>query len=222
MIPMEVKDAVDELTSKKIFIVGGNKLQNELIISALEEETGFSCAVVEELAEIRYILEARQASECLALYDCLGKDPGACIADLEQNCNDSGDLMLGLFNLSKGQGLEKDAFACGVRAFFYRGEPFNIFLKGIVGIFKGEYWISRQLLTEWVAQQSPSLQPSQRLLSDAEKKMLALLANGASNKEVADALCMSPHTVKKHLQKLFRKIQVHNKTEAMLWASRHL
>jgi len=52
--------------------------------------------------------------------------------------------------------------------------------------------------------------------------MLALLANGVSNKEVADALCMSPHTVKKHLQKLFRKIQVHNKTEAMLWASHHL
>jgi DNA-binding NarL/FixJ family response regulator len=216
-----MQEAVDELTTKKIFIVGGNKLQNELITSALEEETGFSCMVVEDLAEIRRILQAEENCECLALYDCLGKEAGACIADLEQNRNDE-DLMLGLFNLGKGQGLEKDAFACGVRAFFYRGEPFNTFLKGVLGIFKGEYWISRQLLTEWVSEQTPALQPAQRLLSDAEKKMLTLLANGASNKEIADALCMSPHTVKKHFQKLFRKIQVHSKTEAVLWASRHL
>jgi len=130
-----MKESVDELTTKKIFIVGGNKLQNELITTALEEETGFSCMVVEDLAQIRCSLQTQEGSECLALYDCLGKEAGACIADLEQNWND-GNLMLGLFNLSKGQGLEKDAFACGVRAFFYRGEPFNILLKGIVGSSK--------------------------------------------------------------------------------------
>jgi len=62
----------------------------------------------------------------------------------------------------------------------------------------------------------------QRLLSKPEKEILRFLAGGATHKEIADAMFVSRHTVKNHLQKLFRKINVHSKTQAVLWAARYL
>jgi len=61
-----------------------------------------------------------------------------------------------------------------------------------------------------------------RLLSEPEKEILRFLAGGATNKEIAGAMFVSRHTVKNHLQKIFRKINVHSKTQAVLWAARYL
>jgi LuxR family transcriptional regulator, positive regulator of biofilm formation len=205
---------------RMVFVVGSNTLQNELIASTLQDETGLPCLAVEDLSQIE--MDGAERGPCLALYDCLGKDGQACLADLKQN-GAGQELMLGLFNVEKGEGLEKDALSHGVRGFFYRGEPFSLFVKGVVGIFEGEFWISRQLLSEWVPQQGlPSGRMQQRLLSEREKVILGLLAGGATNKEIADALFISPHTVKNHLQRIFRKINVHSKTQAALWAARYL
>jgi DNA-binding NarL/FixJ family response regulator len=213
---------MNDLTSRKVFVVGANKLQNELITSALQEATGLPCATVEDLPRIRPLLEGNEKSACLALYDCLGRDTKDCLADLGEN-GAGEDFMVGLFNLDRAEGMEKDALSCGVRGFFYRGEPFSLFVKGVMGIFEGEFWISRRLLSKWADQESrPSGGMQQGLLSEPERQIISLMAGGASNKEIAEILCMSPHTVKKHLQKIFRKIHVHNKTEAVLWAGRYL
>jgi len=63
---------------------------------------------------------------------------------------------------------------------------------------------------------------SQRRLSKPEKEILRFLAGGATNKEIAGAMLVSRPTVKNHLQKIFRKINVHSKTQAVLWAARYL
>jgi LuxR family transcriptional regulator, positive regulator of biofilm formation len=214
--------AMNEVTSRKVFVAGANNLQNELIASTLSKETGLPCISVEDLSRIKTFLAKDEKSPCLALYDCLGKDRRTFLSDLKQNGAER-DLMVGLFNLKKSEGLEKEAFACGARGFFYRGEPFSLLVKGIAAIFDGEFWISRQLLSEWADQSLLSSEENlHRPLLEQEKRILSLMTSGAPNKEIAEALCMSPHTVKKHIHKIFKKIDVHNKTEAVLWAGRHL
>jgi DNA-binding NarL/FixJ family response regulator len=211
-----------DLTSKTVFVVGANVLQNELITAALRQETGLPCLAVTDLAQIEPFLEGDEKNARLVLYDCLGKDGNACLADLEKNGADQ-DLLLALFNLDRDTCLEKEACTCGVRGFFYRGDPFSLFVKGVLGIFRGEFWISRRLLSQWIDQEDllPWRMPH-HLLSEPEKKILHLMADGATNREIADVLYLSPHTVKKYLQKIFSKIDVRNKTEAVLWAGRHL
>jgi DNA-binding NarL/FixJ family response regulator len=52
-------------------------------------------------------------------------------------------------------------------------------------------------------------------LSAREREVLALIATGATNAEIAAALFLSPHTVKEHTSALYRKLGVRNRAQAV-------
>lgn len=58
-------------------------------------------------------------------------------------------------------------------------------------------------------------------LSDREIEVLRLLAQGLTNKDIAQTLCLSILTVKTHLHHIFGKLSVRSRTEAALWATKH-
>jgi DNA-binding NarL/FixJ family response regulator len=58
------------------------------------------------------------------------------------------------------------------------------------------------------------------LLSEREREVLDLVATGATNREIAAALFLSPHTVKEHTSALYRKLEVRNRAEAVQRAQR--
>ena len=57
-------------------------------------------------------------------------------------------------------------------------------------------------------------------LSEREREVLSLLATGATNREIADKLYLSPHTVKEHASALYRKLGARNRAEAVQRAER--
>jgi two-component system response regulator DesR len=61
---------------------------------------------------------------------------------------------------------------------------------------------------------------SSALLSEREREVLDLVATGATNREIADALFLSPHTVKEHTSGLYRKLKARNRAEAVQKAQR--
>ena len=56
------------------------------------------------------------------------------------------------------------------------------------------------------------------LLTAQEKKVLKLVANGETNKEIAAALCISPATVKRHLENIITKLNLKNRVSAAVYA----
>ena len=55
-------------------------------------------------------------------------------------------------------------------------------------------------------------------LTNREKEVLALAARGANNKEIANQLCLMEVTVKSHMNNIFKKLNVANRTQAVLVA----
>ena len=59
------------------------------------------------------------------------------------------------------------------------------------------------------------------LLTEREREVLHLLAEGKSNKEAAAVLNLSPYTVDTHRTNLMQKLGLHNTAEIVLYAVRH-
>jgi DNA-binding NarL/FixJ family response regulator len=84
-------------------------------------------------------------------------------------------------------------------------------------------FIARRLLTRFQPLAPDASQASQEgaadlervALSDRENSVLSLVAKGFSYAEIADMLSVSPHTVTTHVKRIYRKLQVRSKTEAV-------
>jgi DNA-binding NarL/FixJ family response regulator len=62
--------------------------------------------------------------------------------------------------------------------------------------------------------------PSAPTLTDRESEILGLIAGGATNREIAGTLFLSPHTVKEHTSTLYRKLGARNRADAVQRAQR--
>lgn len=127
-----------------------------------------------------------------------------------------------LFNVTPECKLErfvKQHRICGI---FYKDDSRRVFIKGIRAILKGQLWLSRKLMSECILlplEQCGPMSRNLKALSSREKVILESVASGASNQEIADQLHISVHTVKTHLYKIYRKINVPNRLQAALWVN---
>jgi two-component system response regulator NreC len=81
--------------------------------------------------------------------------------------------------------------------------------------------ISQALLEDYMRQLNQrGLQDSYDLLTDREKEILQLLAEGKSNKEVAALLDLSVYTIETHRANLMQRLGLHNTAEIVLYAVR--
>jgi DNA-binding NarL/FixJ family response regulator len=75
--------------------------------------------------------------------------------------------------------------------------------------------VARTLLTR------RTTQGPQDQLSDREREVLTLVADGLANKQIARHLSITERTVKAHLTSIFQRIGVTDRTQAALWAERN-
>ncbi len=81
--------------------------------------------------------------------------------------------------------------------------------------------IANTLLEDYMRQlQQRGLQDSYDLLTDREKEILQLLAEGKSNKEVATELNLSTYTVETHRTHIMQKLDLHSSSDIVLYAVR--
>jgi two-component system response regulator DesR len=66
----------------------------------------------------------------------------------------------------------------------------------------------------------PTAEQPAPMLSEREREVLDLIAAGSTNREIAEQLFLSPHTVKEHTSAVYRKLQARNRAEAVQRAQR--
>lgn len=59
------------------------------------------------------------------------------------------------------------------------------------------------------------------ILTLRETEVLSLIIEGKSNPEIAEKLCISIHTVKAHIDSIYKKFGVHNKVQTAVYAILH-
>jgi len=213
-------------TGKVIYIVGPGRLQNEAIASCLQRETGDECFVHEVLGDVPLDEASDNDRQGLVLLDSQGKDEKNVLAELRPYLNRrKSENHIAIFNVSRGSGIEKRCISEGVRGFFYAEDQLAIMVKGVQALLDGDWWFSREVMIKYILEGTDEDGYARRgneVLTSRQIEILAQVAVGASNDEIADRLNISSHTVKTHLYNIFKKIKVTNRLQAALWAAKHL
>jgi DNA-binding NarL/FixJ family response regulator len=101
--------------------------------------------------------------------------------------------------------------ACG---FVLKDAPPEELIKAIRAVHRGKRFVSPEIaevLTDNLGAED---------LTPAERRVVEMIARGASNKEIAAALSISENTVKTHLKNVFEKLDVDDRTQAAMSAIR--
>jgi len=210
----------------EIRILGPHKLQNALMASYLESETGLPCFYSKDM---NLASAFNGGDRSLVLWDCTVSIVNDLLTQLDTGFDsEHARMLVALFNATldkKAYRVHKRAVIQGIRGIFFEDDPPEVFSKGVSAILKGERWISRDFLNKCVLEAMDVMGASKEIrprLTSREKEILLLLASGSSNEEIADNLCISYHTVKSHLNNIYKKIQAENRLQAAFWASRNL
>jgi len=117
-----------------------------------------------------------------------------------------------------------DAFRSGARGVFSRAESSERLSKCIHTVYKGQIWISTRemeyILDELVTTRPFRIVDAQgySLLSKREEEVVALVADGLTNRQISEQLKLSEHTVKNYLFKVFEKLGISTRVELVLYA----
>ncbi|MFC2060112.1 response regulator [Chloroflexota bacterium] len=105
----------------------------------------------------------------------------------------------------------------GARAYLLKDAPREELFKAIRAIYRGESLIEPAIagkVLDRLVELSRQVRAPERL-SEREVEVLALIAKGTSNKLIATSLCIGESTVKTHIQSIFQKLEVNDRTEAV-------
>ena len=117
------------------------------------------------------------------------------------------------------------ALAAGARAYLLKSATDEDLIPAVRAVAAGKPFFSPAvtgvLVEDYVRRlQQRGLTDSYHLLTDREKEVLQLLAEGRSNKEVAGLLDLGLSTVETHRANLMQKLNLHNTAEIVLYAVR--
>jgi NarL family two-component system response regulator LiaR len=160
----------------------------------------------------------------VALLDCFALPDGAAlIADLASHPN-VGRVVVYAWDVDRD--LIDAALRSGAHGYLSKGLDGRRLAEGIVAVARGVEVVARAATDpeEGTAEIDPGVRrwPGQATgLTERESEVLALITQGRSTRDIADALYIGVNSVKTHTQKVFRKIGVTTRTEAALWGIDH-
>ena len=121
------------------------------------------------------------------------------------------------------------AVSAGAAGYILKGTSRDELLQAVRAVSEGGMLWDRGLMQQVVrktVQDLPTAQPQEdeqlvEPLTAREREILALIAQGMNNREIAEALSVTVSTVKTHIEHILAKLQATDRVQAAVWAVRH-
>ncbi len=209
-----------------IRVIGCNNVLNQLVAMAVQGELHLECQTHHELTVDLVDGPGSDGRSLLVLVDDSDQQVRAALIHLlrERGVSRQPRMVAALFNMDPQKSEACQAVRSGVAGLFFRSDSLEEMLQGVTTLLNGEVWIPREVLVDAATGSSrrAELAAEHGGLTMRETEILTLVSTGATNDQIADRLCISPHTVKTHMYNIFRKIGVDNRFRAALWVTRNL
>lgn len=188
---------------------------------------------LERQAEIEIVGEATTGVEAVArtrelvpdvvLMDLKMPDMDGVAATREIKAHHSEVRVIALTAFEENQ-LILTALQAGASGYLLKGIHAQGLVNAIRAAVRGETPLAPQVtqkLVETVRQPHAAQDANLASLSEREREILARLAQGLSNREIAARLAVSDKTVKFHVSNILQKLQLSDRTQAALFAAKH-
>jgi DNA-binding NarL/FixJ family response regulator len=114
------------------------------------------------------------------------------------------------------------ALRAGAAGYVYKDVDPDALAGAIRSVHAGHILLQPEVADALLSQEvSNSGQGRGSSLTEREREVLGLIADGRSNREIARALVLSEKTVKTHVSNILMKLDLADRTQAALWAVRH-
>jgi len=208
----------------RVLAADSTRMNSQLLAAALERDKRFQ--VLEPVSDAREIVASvvKQKPAVVVVSAELDEDKrkGFEVArELHSSCPEARVVML-IDASERGQIVE--AFRAGARGVFCRSEALKSLAKCIYCVSQGQVWASSKelrYLLEALGDALPLRVIDARggtLLSKREQEVVRCVAEGLSNREIAQRLGLTEHTVKNYLFRIFDKLGVSKRVEVVLYA----
>ena len=191
-------------------------------------------SLIESEPDMQVVAEASDGLEALRLCDehqpdaiildvAMPKMNGIEVAERVQKLSRSPRVLI--LSMHADESYIIRALAAGARAYLLKDATDEDLIPALRAVAAGKPFFSPSvtgvLIEDYVRQlQARGLTDSYHLLTDREREVLQLLAEGRSNKEVAALLDLGVSTVETHRANLMQKLNLHNTAEIVLYAVR--
>ena len=136
-----------------------------------------------------------------------------CVKQLKPLCPNTQFLMCTIFENDENI---FEAIKAGASGYILKKTPPAQMLQAISELHQGGAPMSGQIARRVLeAMQTPKVHDDMALLTDREKEILQLLAQGFRYKEIAEKLSISTETVRTHVHKIYEKLHVQSRTDAV-------
>lgn len=190
-------------------------------------------ALLEAAGDLELVGEATTGDEAVELAAALRPDvmlmdiqmPGMSgIAATRRIVEASPDVRVLVVTMFEDDNTVFAAMRAGARGYVLKGASYTEMLRAIRAVGSGEGIFSPAIagrMMQFFASLQPSVPPQLfPELSDREREIVQLLAQGLKNTEIAEQLYLSPKTVRNHVSTIFSKLQVADRVEAIVRAGR--
>jgi DNA-binding NarL/FixJ family response regulator len=210
-----------------VLIVDSNQMQRQLLLRALRRRAEFRVAACN--TEREEILKAVVSGDMQVIVMNAEHDRDRQDMALVRRIHLAHPAVAKILLIdANDRNLVVNAFRSGARGLFcFPDYPFRLLCKCIHSVHRGEVWannVQLHYLLEAIAE-VPSLpvvnSNGKNLLTAREEQVVALVADGLSNRNVAVELRLSENTVKKYLFRIFDKLGVSSRVELVLYAMNH-